>query len=52
MGNFASIGAKLKSGQFHPEDIHSLEQLTTSFGAKAAEGGAPIRDVPAAIPGT
>ncbi len=50
-GSFASIGQRLKSGQFSPDDVRSLEAATSSVGASAAAAGAPIKDVPVAIPG-
>jgi len=50
-GSFGAIGAKLKSGHFSPDDIKMLQTQTSSVGAAAAAGGAPIKDVPVAIPG-
>ena len=51
-GSFGAIGAKLKSGHFSPDDIKGLEDSTRSLASTAAAGGSPIKDVPAAIPGT
>ena len=51
-GSFASVGAKLKSGHFDPKDIEGLNGATSALGSQAAAGGAPIKDVPVAIPGT
>lgn len=52
MGSFATVGNKLKSGHFDPKDIEALNQTTTSIGQTAAAGGAPIKDIPVAVPGT
>lgn len=49
---FASVGAKLKSGHFDPRDMESLNGVTKSLGSAAAAGGARIKDIPVAIPGT
>ncbi len=49
---FASVGAKLKSGHFDPRDMDSLNGVTKSLGSAAAAGGARIKDIPVAIPGT
>lgn len=51
MGSFGAVGQRLKSGQFSPDDIKGLSTATSSLGASAAAGGAPIKDVPVAIPG-
>lgn len=48
---FGAIGTKLKSGQFDPHDIEGLNGVTTSYGQSAAAQNAPIKDVPAALPG-
>ncbi len=50
-GSFASIGQKLKAGQFNPGDVANLNLSAASLASAAAAGGTPIRDVPAAIPG-
>ncbi|MBC5810284.1 MAG: hypothetical protein GIW95_05435 [Candidatus Eremiobacteraeota bacterium] len=50
-GSFGAVGQKLKSGQFNPDDIKSLLSSTTSLGSAAAAGGAPIKDIPVALPG-
>jgi hypothetical protein len=52
MTSFGAIGQKLKSGTFDPKDVNILSTLTTAVGAEAASHGAPIKDVPVAIPGT
>ncbi|MDQ2908028.1 MAG: hypothetical protein M3R44_01595, partial [Candidatus Eremiobacteraeota bacterium] len=49
-GSFASIGQKLKAGQFNPGDVANLNLSAASLASAAAAGGTPIRDVPAAIP--
>ena len=50
--SFGSIGQKLKSGQFDPKDVTSLTAITGAFKNQAAAGGADIKDVPVAVPGT
>ncbi|MEO7040421.1 MAG: hypothetical protein ABI186_10370 [Candidatus Elarobacter sp.] len=50
-GSFGSIGQRLKSGQFSPDDVKTLDAATTSVGAEAAADGAPIKDVPVPVPG-
>lgn len=50
-GSFGSVGQRLKSGKFSPDDIKGLDSATTSLGSAAAAGGAPIKDVPVPIPG-
>lgn len=50
--SFGTIGQKLKSGTFDPRDISILSALTTGVAAEAASHGAPIKDVPIAVPGT
>jgi len=49
--SFASVGQKLKSGHFSPADVANLNGSTASVASGAAASGAPIRDVPVAIPG-
>ncbi len=49
--SFGTIGQRLKSGQFSPDDVKRLVSSTTSLGSAAAAGGAPIKDVPVAVPG-
>ena len=51
MGSFGTVGQRLKSGKFSPDDIKGLDAATTSLGSAAAAGGAPIKDVPVPIPG-
>lgn len=51
-GSFASVGQKLKSGTFDPKDINILKTVTGGVQQQAAAGGAVIKDVPVAIPGT
>jgi hypothetical protein len=50
-GSFGTIGQKLKSGQFSSQDIDGLKAATAAIATKAAAGGAPIKDVPVALPG-
>jgi len=50
-GSFSAIGQKMKSGQFNPQDLIDLKNKTTSLGSQAAAAGAPIKDVPVAVPG-
>ncbi|MBC5800044.1 MAG: hypothetical protein GIX03_04620 [Candidatus Eremiobacteraeota bacterium] len=49
--SFAAIGQKLKGGQFSPSDVSDLNGSAAAVASSAAADGAPIRDVPAAIPG-
>jgi hypothetical protein len=51
MGSLGSIGQRFKSGQFSPDDVKTLNSATTAVGSDAAAGGAPIKDVPVAVPG-
>jgi hypothetical protein len=51
MGSFGAIGTKLKSGTFDPKDIENLTTEATSLKTQAAADGAPIKDVPVAVPG-
>jgi len=48
---FATIGQKLKGGNFDPKDIEGLNGATTGVSSAAAADGATIKDVPVAIPG-
>ncbi len=48
---FAAAGQRLKGGQFAPDAIKQLDAATSSIGAQSAAGGAPIKDVPVALPG-
>ena len=48
---FATIGAKLKAGNFDPKDIEALNGAATGVGAQAAADHAIIKDVPVTIPG-
>ncbi len=50
--SFASVGQRLKSGQFSPSDAQGLSSLTSALGSSAAAAGAPIKDVPVTLPGT
>ncbi len=50
-GSFGTIGQKLKSGNFDPNDIRALQSQTTSFGSQSAASGATVKDVPVAVPG-
>lgn len=52
MQSFSSIGQRMKSGQFNPSDVDTLNNQTSTLSSQAAAGGAKIKDVPAAIPGT
>jgi len=49
--SFASVGQRLKGGKFSPDDVKMLDSATSTVGAQAAAGGAPIKDVPVPIPG-
>ena len=49
--SFATIGDKLKSGQFTPGDVAALNGAASAVASGAAAGGTPIRDVPVHIPG-
>jgi len=51
-GSFGAIGQRFKSGQFSPDDVRSLQSITSSVAGAAAANGAPIKDIPVAIPGT
>jgi len=51
MGSLGSIGQRFKNGQFSPDDVRTLKSATTALGTDAAAGGAPIKDVPVAVPG-
>jgi hypothetical protein len=48
---FATIGTRFKGGQFSPTDVQSLTTSTSTLSTDAAAGGAPIKDVPVAVPG-
>ena len=50
-GSFATIGQRMKSGQFKPQDVDALSTQTSDVGSQAAAGGATIKDVPVAVPG-
>jgi hypothetical protein len=50
--SFGAIGQRLKSGQFSPQDVAGLKTATTSVANDAAAGGATIKDVPVALPGS
>ena len=52
MGNFSSIGERMKAGNFNPADIAALTKQTTTLNTQATAAGSPIKDVPATIPGT
>ena len=49
---FASVGQKMKGGQFNPSDVDNLTNQTQSVSNDAAQNGAQIKDVPVAVPGT
>lgn len=49
---FASVGRRMKGGQFDPQDVSTLDTQTGSVNQQAAANGAQIRDVPVAVPGT
>ncbi len=51
-GSFATVGSRMKSGQFKPEDVQGLNGMTQSVSSQAAASGAVIKDVPVAVPGT
>ena len=48
--SFASIGDKLKGGNFHPADVDGLKGTVDKVGAGAAAGGAPIKDIEVPVP--
>ena len=50
--SFANVGAKLKAGNFDPKDVAALDGAVTDVGNSSAGAGAPIKDVPVAIPGS
>jgi hypothetical protein len=50
-GTFAVVGAKLKAGDFNPQDVTSLTGSTGSLSAQATAAGAPIQDRPILVPG-
>lgn len=50
--SFASVGERLKGGHFSAQDIQSLTSETGAVSSQAAAGGATIKDVPVAVPGT
>jgi hypothetical protein len=50
--SFGSIGQRFKNGQFSPTDVQTLTSATSALGTDSAAGGAPIKDVPVAVPGT
>jgi hypothetical protein len=49
--NFESIGDKLKSGQFHPDDIAALSGSASSLKSVAQAAGIDIKDKAVPIPG-
>lgn len=51
-GSFESLGRRMKSGTADPQGITQLQGQTTQLNSAATAAGAPIKDVPAAIPGT
>ena len=50
-GSFATVGEKLKSGNFAPQDVVGLSSVTDLFKSQASASGATIKDVPVEIPG-
>jgi hypothetical protein len=50
--SFASVGERMKSGQFNAGDLQQLTTQTGSLQSTAQANGTTIKDVPAAIPGT
>ena len=50
--SFAGVGKKFKSGSYDPKDVPALDGTVTDVGKSSAGAGAPIKDVPVAIPGT
>lgn len=48
--SFGTIGEKLKTGHFDPSDIALLKGKSDAVAAGAAADGAPIKDVPIAVP--
>jgi hypothetical protein len=49
--SFGTVGQKLKSGNFSADDVRALESQTNIFGSRSAAAGAPVKDVPVAVPG-
>lgn len=49
---FASVGQRMKGGQFNSQDETSLSSQTSTLNSQAAASGAQIKDVPVAVPGT
>lgn len=52
MASFQSVGQRLKGGTADTGGIDMLKSLTGSLSSQAAAGGATIKDVPVAVPGT
>lgn len=52
VGTFASVGERMKHGQFGTSDLQQLNSQTGSLQSTAQANGATIKDVPATIPGT
>ena len=50
-GSFGKVGQNLKSGQFNPAELESLNNDATQLGNAATSGGAPIKEIPTLIPG-
>ncbi len=49
---FSSVGQRLKGGQFDQKSIEDVNDTVSDVGSGAAQAGAPVHDVPVAIPGT
>ncbi len=49
--SFGTIGQKLKSGHFDPNDINVLNGAANAVSSQAAANGTTIKDVPVAVPG-
>lgn len=51
-GEYSSLGAKLKGGQFNPADIEAANTHVSAAGAGAAAAGVAAKEKETAIPGT
>ncbi len=50
--SFQNVGQRMKSGQFKPEDVNSLDSSVNGLTSSAASSGIQVKDVPIAIPGS
>lgn len=49
---FASVGERMKHGQFTSQEFSGLDSQTGAVTSQAAANGIHIKDVPVAVPGT